>query len=217
MFAEKFISENLPCLTPHSTPEYALEQMEKFNVRHLPVVENGQFLGLYTVKEAEGETPARGVFMKDSEGFYLLGSQHVFDAVQLVVDNNLTVAPVLNEKKEYLGCITPNEMAHCFAEVVAVEENGAFVILDVERYNYSLSQIASIVESNHGKILNVFLYQAPDSSRVYVNIKINTEDMSSIVLTFERFGYRIAHIFADYKQLRDTQDRYNALMAYINI
>jgi len=217
MFAEKFISADLPFLNPNAQPEYALELMEKFNIRHLPVVDNTKYLGLFTYVAEGIDTPPRGAFMPDSQKLYLYSTQHVFDAVQLVIDNHITIAPVLNERDEYLGAITPNEMARCFAEVVRVDENGAVIILEVEQFNYSLTQIASIVESNHGKILNVFLSAAPEDHNVYVNIKINTEEISSIALTFERYGYRIAHIFADTKQLRDTHDRYNALMAYLNI
>lgn len=217
MFAEKFISADLPFISSTTQPEYALKLMEKYNIRHLPIVENRKYLGLYTCLTEKNACAGPCTVVPESEHLYLYANQHVFDAVQLVIDNQLTIAPVLNENDEYLGAITPNEMAKCFAEVVRVDENGAVIILEVEQFNYSLTQIASIVESNHGKILNVFLSEAPEDHNVYVNIKINTEEISSIVLTFERYGYRIAHIFADTKQLRDTHDRYNALMAYLTI
>ena len=50
----------------------------------------------------------------------------------------------------------------------------------------SLTEIASIVESNDAKILSSYIVSQPNSKKIEITLKINRQDIHSIIKDFER-------------------------------
>ena len=78
--------------------------------------------------------------------------------------------------------------------------------------DYSLTEIARIVEGNDGKIISSYVHTHEDSTKIEVTLKINLHDLSAIISAFERHRYTIK---ASYHQSRDTDDireRFDNLM-----
>jgi CBS domain-containing protein len=143
--------------------------------------------------------------------------QHIFDAVKVMLDSDVSIVPVLDMQRRYMGCITRADLVRVLGEITSSTEPGDMIILEIERHNYSLTQIASIIEQHSAKVINMFLSPVPLSYNIYVNLKITGGDTSAVVLSLERHGYRIAYIFADNDLLRDSKDRFDALMRFINL
>ena len=84
--------------------------------------------------------------------------------------------------------------------------------------DYSLSQIAQIVESNNARILYSYILTIPETSNVEIIIKLNTVDLTSILETFSRYSYNVVHYFnATDDAQRLIDERYDLLMKYLNI
>ena len=85
-------------------------------------------------------------------------------------------------------------------------------------YDYSMSRISQIVESNDAKILWVSVSAKPETRNLEVTIKVNTEDLTSIIKTFERYSYDVMSWMTPNDDLdRFYTDRYNMLMKYLNM
>ena len=85
-------------------------------------------------------------------------------------------------------------------------------------HDYSLSQIAQIIEGNNVKVLSIYITSSKDSTKMEVTIKVNTSDLSSVIRTFERYNYEVM----TWVTTNDTMDdfyseRYDQLMKYLNI
>ena len=89
--------------------------------------------------------------------------------------------------------------------------------MEMNRIDYSLAEIARIVEAENISILSAFLTTNPDSTKVYVTIKINQQDIQNLISTFERYDYTIKATFTEDNYLDDLKDRYDALMSYLNV
>jgi hypothetical protein len=84
-------------------------------------------------------------------------------------------------------------------------------------HDYSMSEIAQIVETNNRKILNSFVNSFDDSTKIEVTIKLNTVDIDPVLQTFMRYNYQVKATYTE-KDLNDNlSDRYNSLMNYLNI
>ena len=83
--------------------------------------------------------------------------------------------------------------------------------------DYSMAEIAQIVESNDAKILSSYIMSEPDSTNVEVTLKINKIELGRIIRTFERYDYVIKASFqkSDYEE--DLRFRYDALMNYLKL
>jgi signal-transduction protein with cAMP-binding, CBS, and nucleotidyltransferase domain len=143
--------------------------------------------------------------------------QHVYEVIELVSKLNLTVVPVLDEKKHYLGLITMNDLLQYFAVLMAVNNPGGILVLEQHQNDYSITQIAQIIESNDAKILSLYIRSPEDSMKVELIIKINRTELASIIQTFERFNYTIKASFMDEDDMDSYySSRFDSFMRYLN-
>jgi hypothetical protein len=124
---------------------------------------------------------------------------------------------VLNEKEQYLGLIHLSTLLQYFAEMASMKESGGLLILELNLHDYSLSEIARIVESNDAKILSLYISSQVDSTKLELTIKINRTDLSGIIQTFTRYNYTIKASFHQSEYVDDLKDRFDSFMSFLNI
>ena len=95
---------------------------------------------------------------------------------------------------------------------------GGIIVLEMNPNDYSLAQIARIVEDNDAKIMSCHVTPSVDAMKMEVTLKINKVDLTSILRTFLRFDY---HIKASY-QSNDRNENvlrknYDQFMMYLNV
>lgn len=130
---------------------------------------------------------------------------------------DLSLVPVLDVKENYLGVLSINTLSQHFAELTAVANPGAVLVLEIGQRNYSLSEIARIVESNDAHILSSYISNNSDSTKIEVTLKIDKEDIAGIVQSFQRYNYAVRSFYKPKTEIDDTMDRYDAFMKYLNI
>lgn len=220
MFAAELINDDIVHMHTSDTVQRAMERMSEFHVRHLPVVNEQQFLGLVAEADLIAETnnqTAIGAIALSLVNPYVREDQHIYDVIRLFYEQQLTIVPVLDIKKNYLGCISINTMNNWFARITSVTDPGGIIVLEISNKNNSLAHMAQIVESDNAQILSSYVRSFPDSTRLEVTLKVNKQDISSIIATFLRYEYEIKATF-NHNEYRDSaMDRYDALMNYLNL
>ena len=138
--------------------------------------------------------------------------------MRLLADHQLTLIPVVDDEGNYVGVVTQEDVLIFFAKSGSFTEPGSILVLDVLRRNYSLAEMARIVESENAQIISAFITShSTDPSRVDVTIKVNRQNVQSILATFERFDYDIKASFNELEYLDSLRDRYDALMNYLKV
>lgn len=220
MHAIDLITMDIPPLRPQDDVSRALDWLEEFKVGHLPVVEGGRLVGLVREQDLVDRNDAHGLVsgvMDQVEIPFIRGDQHIYDVMRLFTERGLTVVPVLDEMGRYLGAITEHEALRKLAEVANIHEPGSIVVLEMNQVDYSLHQIARIVEGNDAKILSVYSHTLPDSNRLEVTLKINREDVSDILQSFERYEIMVKTTYQGSRFHDDLRGRYEELMRFINL
>jgi len=220
MLAIDLISDAIMPVHTSDPIQKVIDRMVEFRVRHLPIVNEEQFLGLISENDFLGaldlQTPigALGLSLFNP---YVLEEQHVYDVIRLFHEQKLTVVPVLDVNKNYLGLITINILTEYFARITSVSQPGGIIVLEINNKNNSLAHMAQIVESDNAQILSSYVYQHPDSTRMEVTLKVNKQDLSAILATFLRYEYDIKATFNHTGDNDNSRDRYNSLMNYLNL
>jgi hypothetical protein len=84
--------------------------------------------------------------------------------------------------------------------------------------DYSLAEICRYIEENNAKVLSSMLAEDPmDKGKIKLTLKINQDDLSRIVATLERFGYRVIARYRETKREDEGKERIDLLMRYLNI
>jgi CBS domain-containing protein len=221
MLAKDLISEVIPSLRTSDSGQKALYWMDIFRISHLPIVNNVDFLGLISDKDIYdhnmAEEPIGNHQLSLFSPFVTL-DQHIYEVIELASELQLSVIPVLDHQNHYQGVITMNDLLYFFADVSALKQPGGIVVLDLNTNDYSLTQIAQIVESNDAKVLSVYITNPVNSTKMEVTLKINRKDLTSILQTFMRYNYTIKASFMDENDLNSLyENRYEAFMKYLSI
>ncbi len=66
-------------------------------------------------------------------------------------------------------------------------------------------------------IYSTFVQTFSDSARIEVTIKVNQENVFSILATLERFEYQVKATFNEAKDFDTLRDRYDSLIAFLNV
>jgi acetoin utilization protein AcuB len=220
MLAKDLISDEIPPLKTSDTGLMVINWMDEFKVSHLPIVNKQEYLGLIS------DTDILDLNITDEElGKYKLSlirpfvfeNQHIYEVIKLISNMKLSVLPVLDVNQNYVGLIPVTALLQQFSTLAATSEPGGIIVLEMNVLDYTLSQIAQIVESNDGKILSCYVNSLADSTKIEVTLKINKEDISGILQTFYRYNYTVKASYHQSEFSDDMKNRFDSFMNYINI
>jgi CBS domain-containing protein len=220
MTAKDVITEEIPPLLHTDSGEKALVWMEEFKVSHLPVLKNGNFVGLVSendVLDKKDLTQPLDQLFDHLPRPYVFENVHVYEVLAKMAEHRISVLPVLDHQELYVGCTSVHQLMTLIANTQSIKEVGGIVVLEMNRVDYSLAQIAQIVESDNAKILSSFIMSTSDSTKIEVTLKISEIDLSRIIRSFERYDMVVKASFQRTSETDDLQFRYDALMNYLNM
>ena len=219
MIASNLLSLSIVPLKTSDTGEEALGIMSDFYVKHLPIVNSEQLLGLISEDDILNHDveEAVGSYQLSMSRPYAKESDHIYEVMSVMSEYNLTVIPVVDAEDNYKGLISQDDLLRFFAKIGSFTEPGGIIVLEMSKRDYSLSQIARIVESENAAVLSSFITTNLDSTRIDVTIKVNSQDVSAILATFQRFDYVIKASFQESEYFDTLKDRYDSLMSFLNI
>lgn len=219
MLSTTLISNVIPPLKTSDTIQKALERMNEFKLYHLPIVNESQLLGLVSEKEllaAPDEQSALVNLPLSIVNALVYNDAHIYEVIKLFQELKLSVVPVLDDHKKYLGLISIHNLVTALTEAIGLTEIGGIITLNVGNRNNSLAQLAQIVESDNAQILSSYVSSSPDTNSLEVTLKINKTELSGIVAAFERYNYQVKGVY-NTDILHDYEDRFNSLMNYLNV
>ena len=216
MTVSMLISTSTPPLQPDDSVEYGLGLMMELRVRHLPVVSPaGRLLGLLSEEMLlDAESPATTVeTLLGAEPISISNGLHVFDATKVMMDHDLTLIPVVDDEQQFQGIVRRHDLFERFARMLATQESGAIVALEVEERDLSLSKIIYVIEQNDVKVLSLSTEAQGDV--VGVTIKLNVREASRVRHILEHNGYKVVAAFGEEEDAEDLLDRVQEFMRYL--
>ena len=219
MQASELISSSIISLHPDDDGLKALSLMDDLRISHLPVIRNQFYLGLISENEIlqwQSTDELIEEHLPNLMAPFVLRSQHLFDIIEILEANSLSVVPVLSEEKKYVGAISNRKLLYTIAKSAAVQNIGGVIVLEMNQNDYSMSEIASIIESNNAKILSSYITSVPDSTKMELTIKVNITELDSIIADLRRFEYKVMASYNDGNSKDDLMERYESLMRYLN-
>lgn len=219
MIVRDLITDLVPPLKVSDTIQFGLEWMEDYKVNHLPVVDGINYLGLVpesVLLDAEDTSAELKTIIHKFTRPIIKREQHAYDAIKLISQLGLSLLPVVNENEELVGSITQKSVLEKMAGITSVQEPGGIIVLQMPSVDYNLTQIAGIVETNDSKILSVNVMSSPESREIEVTLKINREDLSRILQTFNRYNYNVIASYHQSQYEDNLRTRFDEFMRFIN-
>jgi Mg/Co/Ni transporter MgtE len=221
MLAEELINQMIPPLKLTDIGSKALSWMDVFRLSQLPVVDGKRFMGLIT-EDAIWEKNDDGLPIQEYRIEYkdlaVLSTAHYYDVINIASKYKVEIIPVVNNANEFLGVISVDETSSAIAQMFASQSPGGIIVLHMKDIDYSLAEIARLVESNDTKILSVFVHNDDkNAGYIKVTLKLNRVELKHVIATLERYEYRIIAHFQEVENENYDQDRLDMLFKYLNI
>ena len=215
MLIENYISKDFPTFDIQDLAEEAFEVANDFDFSHIFVEKNGVFLGaIGKVFLAENSSEKLEKLMVYAEKFSIIDQSTILDGIKLFHTFNTNVIPILNKNEEYQGYISWEDVSTELSKYPFFSENGALLTVEIPRKNYTLVEIAKIVESNNCKFYGAIVSEMNDDF-VRVTMRISNENLSSVDETFERYGYVIIQKFYTDEKEELLKSRYQFMQKYL--
>ena len=118
--------------------------------------------------------------------------------------------------KKQLSSLVSGANPKEYMEFAANEHS--LIILDVAIMDYTLSEIARLVEDNNARIVRLETLPLEDGLSLLVSLKVDVIDISAVLRSFERYSYNVIYYFMREGEMNETyEDRLNELMHYLDI
>lgn len=222
MIARSLISESILPLNELMTESEARAIMSNNRIYHLPVIDsNNNLLGILSEEDITHNSKKNNILQNIPEKLIQINvyaHQHIYEVFEKVFKFNLSSIPVIEDNNKYIGLITCNTLISYFSKITSLHSSGAIIVLEVNSRDYTLSQIAQIIEENNAKILSLYINSIDDSTKIDITIKLNTHEIGGIVQSLTRYNYTIKTYFEGYNKLHDLyKDRIDSLINYLKI
>ncbi|OYT17414.1 MAG: CBS domain-containing protein [Bacteroidetes bacterium 4572_77] len=220
MLAQDLLTNTIVPLKKDDSAVLALSLMEEYKTTHLPIVQSGVYLGLISEADIYAYNQFEetiGAHPLTQTPLFIYHYQHIYDVIEKIHENKLSVVPVIDEKKHYLGSITTSELLLKWADISGINNPGGIIVLEMNIHDYSLSEIAQIVESNNKKIINSFVNSFYNSTKIEVTIKLNSTEIDDVLQTLNRYNYQVQASYTESDLNDNLSDRYDSLMNYLDI
>jgi predicted transcriptional regulator len=217
MFAYQLISNEMFALKPSDSSSSALVFMEDWQVKDLPVVQNGKLIGTVNEKVLFDNEDEKVANILKSNAAFCFENTHFYDLLKLLFIGNISAISVLDKEQNFKGIIAAKDLAKQLFDHSTLAQDGGIIVLQLNARNYSLAEIARITEVNNAKILYLHVNPLADAeNNIQVSLKYNITDLKYIIATFERFNYQV--IFSSQQTDEDdaSSKRYDWLIKYLN-
>lgn len=220
MKTTQLISDTLPTLKTSDTGSHALQLMNDFHVQHLAVVDEKKLLGLISeeiILNHHHDEDVVGSYELLNNKIYVIDEEHIFELLKIAFDSKLTIVAVLDKDKKFLGVVTRFNMINYFVTETDLTAPGSILVLDVAEKNYSMAEIARIVEGENARIIGSFIGTSQETKHTTITLKLNVEDLQPLIQAFERFSYVVLESYQEPEYFDNLKDRYDSLMNFLNV
>lgn len=171
----------------------ALMVMKKHSIRHLPVVEDGLFIGLVSsgdLKQVILASMLESLKVSDVmlQNPYTVTRETSLDrAAMIIFEKNIGCLPVVEEGK-IIGIITVKDLLKAFIEVMGVLKAGSRLDVVLKSMHGSFDEVVSIIEQYGGYIISVGMSINGDVNAHH--FRISGGDTGAMAEELSNLGYR---------------------------
>lgn len=207
MSVADFMTTDLITVRPTTRITDAVELMKKSNIHRLPVIDNGQLVGLVTEGIIQRALPSEATSLSVYEANYLLNKTTVADimekdvktvepdavleeAIYKMRQNNVGVLPV-KQGDELVGIITNNDIFDAFLNIAAYGHGGTAVTVRIQKDSTGvIAKIGQTMADHQYSILTLVVTDRADEK--VLDVHVDSEDKDGIKSALTEAGFDVA-------------------------
>lgn len=219
MIVENFINTSLPILQETDKARSALNLMKTHRLEHICATINGH-IGILSHEHIS--LASKELLLKDMSSYHrrlsISSDSHIWEALRTFNQYDTCILPVINDEKTFVGSISIWDISQHIYDIFPIDNGGAILQMEMPYQNYSLSELARIIEGTNSKITTLNVFPVKNSSFIKLVFCIDKNDATECIQALERHGYAVDSWFMNKGKIDSLmEERYSAFMKYINI
>jgi predicted transcriptional regulator len=197
----------------------AQKVFNNYPITHFPVIENDKLLGSFAeddIQTIENKEDQLKVHAHLLNSFFADEKATVLELLKIFADNDTNIIPVLNKERNYIGYYDLGDVLDVFSTSPFMIEESETLIIEKIETEYSMGEVAQIVEANGVKLLGIYV-SAKTNDNIQVTLKIVTKEINEIIQTFRRYNYKIISSHENDIYLEDLKNRSDYLQKYLEM
>lgn len=205
MLVDKIMSTNLFLTHPDSSVTDAQALMRREHIHHLPVVDRNskKLVGIVTEKDLLYASPSPASTLDVYEMANLLGKLKISavmkkkvicvhpkdlveDAARLMVDNNISGVPVMDDDGYSVGIITESDIFKLFIDLFGTRESGVRATIRIPEEPGELAKLGTDITQKGGNIVSIGTWPGSNPTNAVAILKVSGMTKDSFVESVER-------------------------------
>jgi acetoin utilization protein AcuB len=171
----------------------ALTVMKKHSVRHLPVMDSGDLIGIVTLGDLKQSILAsmieqlkvNDVMVRDP--FTITPDTSLEKAARIIYEKQIGCLPVM-EEGTLVGILTVNDILKAFIDIMGVLKSGSRVDVILKSIHGSFDEVVSIIENKGGYIISAGMTINGDEN--IHHFRVSGGDIPEVARELTNVGYR---------------------------
>ncbi|OAG27207.1 CBS domain-containing protein [Thermodesulfatator autotrophicus] len=181
-------------ISPEATVEEAIQLMKKHSIRHLPVVEGDELVGLvtessirqYTLPSLKDTLPIKEVMILNP--ITVDAEATIDEAARLIHRHKIGGLPVTQAGK-LVGIITVTDLLEAFIELMGILRSSSRLDV-VPAEDKTFEEVLDIIREHGGRVISVGMDIHPSGQKVYY-VRLEKCPLDSIAAALEMAGHQI--------------------------
>jgi acetoin utilization protein AcuB len=190
-------------LGPEASAAEAWALCREHNIRHVPIVQEGQLVGLVSDRDLrdvrggnrESDTP-RWVRLGDMMTRNVV-TIHPLDTIEHaareIYERKISCLPVVADD-ELVGIITSEDLMHTLIELVGAHGLGTWIEVEVPNEPGTLADVTDVIRDRKVNIAGIFLGPASRETNRLIVLRLETTNPAGTVRGLEEAGYRVTTV-----------------------
>lgn len=208
MFVKLRMTANPFTVGPDNSIRDAIALMDERNIRGLPVVRDGDVVGVISRGDLDKASPSKATSLAAGEVNYLLAklkvhqvmSRHPItispdalleEAAVLMRDNKIELLPVVDDGG-LVGVLTESAILDAFIEMMGFRDKGTRLTIELDDAPGVLEKVGAITANHGANVLHLAVYRG-QTSRAALVLGLNVLNTDEIEADLEGAGYRVIY------------------------
>lgn len=190
---ERYITNDFSPLSVHDTVSTVKKRFKDLPFTHFPIIDEGKLVGMLAQSDIM-HLPKDDKELIEIPHFFqfyeAITETNCIDLLSLFAKNDTDILPVIDLQRVYLGYFELDDIIRLFYKTPFLEPNATTLVIEKMSQNFSMSEIAQIIESNNITLLGMYISEKRENS-TQITIRIETENINEVIQSLRRYDYEV--------------------------
>ena len=188
MLVKNWMSKDVVTVDVNDSMQDATKLLKQHNIRGLPVMKNGELVGVVTDRDLKRASASDATTLEIHELLFLISKikvkeimakdpitipvdSTIDEAAEILLDNKLSAAPVVDDKGQVVGIITQTDIFRVMVSLTGVREKGIQLGFQLENRPGSIKEVADIIRKYSCSVVSILSSYDKESDYRHVYIR----------------------------------------------